>query len=68
MGWGCSTCESEKTSMQNFNEVRRYLGDLSIDGRVGVVLKRNVKWTVFEGVWYEQDPAGSFQTTRAVCC
>jgi len=44
------------------------LGDLGRDVRIGMILKRNVKWTVFEGVRYEQDPADSFRTTRAVCC
>lgn len=44
------------------------MGDLGIDVRIGMILKINVKWTVFEGVWYEQGPADSFQTTRAVCC
>jgi hypothetical protein len=47
-------------------KLRQHLGDLGIDVRIGVILKRNDKWTIFEGVWYEQDPADSFQTTRAV--
>jgi len=45
------------------------LGDLGINVRIGVIIKRNVKWTVLKGgVWYEQNPADSFHTKRVVCC
>jgi hypothetical protein len=49
-------------------KVRQYLRDLGIDVRIGVTLKRKVKWTIFEDVWYEHDLADSFETTRAVFC
>jgi len=68
MGRGCSTCESEEASVHNFNEVKVAFGRLGIDVRIGVILERNVKCTVFEGVWYEQDSADSLQTARTVCC
>jgi len=67
-GLGCSTCESEEASMHNFNEVKIVFGRLGIDVRIGVILKRNVKWTIFEGLWYEPDSADFLQTARAVCC